>query len=175
MPSGNKPLPQPVLTKISNTMWHHSIRPQWVKPEFMYFQGNYCRQDQCRLFIISTYLKTSNIRRIKSPNLNVSRLVLQLSLPWIHWSQVLGQEWRCSWSSADRRCSNSAWVINNSIAYNSVSYIRGLTVTFCTWLHQVSCNMAWLSWQLGYQESNPSYLPPGEAFINMDELQSQHG
>ena len=24
----------------------------------------------------------------------------------IHWSQVLSREWRCSWSSADRRCSN---------------------------------------------------------------------
>ena len=24
----------------------------------------------------------------------------------IHWSQVLSWEWRCSWSNADRRCSN---------------------------------------------------------------------
>ena len=24
----------------------------------------------------------------------------------IHWSQVLSWEWRCSWSSANRRCSN---------------------------------------------------------------------
>ena len=29
----------------------------------------------------------------------------------IHWSQVLSQEWRCSWSSPDRRCSNYIWVI----------------------------------------------------------------
>ena len=29
-----------------------------------------------------------------------------------HWSQVLSQEWRCSWSSADRQCSNYIWVIN---------------------------------------------------------------
>ena len=35
----------------------------------------------------------------------------------IQWSQVLSQEWRCSWSSADRRCSNYIWVINNFIAY----------------------------------------------------------
>ena len=33
----------------------------------------------------------------------------------IHWSQVLSWEWRCSWSSADRRCSNYIWVINNLI------------------------------------------------------------
>ena len=35
----------------------------------------------------------------------------------IHWSQVLSWEWRCSWSSADRRCSNYIWVINNFIAH----------------------------------------------------------
>ena len=35
----------------------------------------------------------------------------------IYWSQVLSWEWRCSWSSADRRCSNYIWVINKFIAY----------------------------------------------------------
>ena len=34
-----------------------------------------------------------------------------------HWSQVLSRELRCSWSSADTRCSNYIWVINNFIAY----------------------------------------------------------
>ena len=48
----------------------------------------------------------------------------------IRWSQVLSWEWRCSWSSADRRCSNYIWVINNLIAYYSASYIRDLTVHF---------------------------------------------
>ena len=33
----------------------------------------------------------------------------------IQWTQVLRQEWRCSWSSADRRCSNYIWVIDNFI------------------------------------------------------------
>ena len=33
-----------------------------------------------------------------------------------HWSQVLSWEWRCGWSSADRRCSNYIWVINKFIA-----------------------------------------------------------
>ena len=46
----------------------------------------------------------------------------------IHWNQVLSWEWRCSWSSADRRCSNYIWVINDFIAYWGASYIRGLTV-----------------------------------------------
>ena len=34
----------------------------------------------------------------------------------IQWGQVLSREWRCSWSSADRRCSNYIWVIDNFIA-----------------------------------------------------------
>ena len=33
------------------------------------------------------------------------------------WSQGLSREWRCSWSSADRRCSNYIWVIHSLIAY----------------------------------------------------------
>ena len=46
----------------------------------------------------------------------------------IHWNQGLNREWRCSWSSADRRCSNYIWVINNYIPYKGASYIRDLTV-----------------------------------------------
>ena len=46
----------------------------------------------------------------------------------IHWSQVLSWEWRCSWSSTDRQCSNYIWVINNFIAYKGTTYIRGFTV-----------------------------------------------
>ena len=30
----------------------------------------------------------------------------------IHWNQVISREWRCSWSSADRRSSNYICVIN---------------------------------------------------------------
>ena len=30
-----------------------------------------------------------------------------------HCIQVFSWEWRCSWSSTDRRCSNYIWVINN--------------------------------------------------------------
>ena len=43
---------------------------------------------------------------------------------------MLSREWRCSWSSADRRCSNYIWVINNLIAQSSASYIRDLAVIF---------------------------------------------
>ena len=60
-----------------------------------------------------------------SKNLNVSRLVLLLSLP-----NVLkpGREWRCIWISAHRRCSNYMWVINNFIAYQDTTYSEGLKV-----------------------------------------------
>ena len=54
----------------------------------------------------------------------------------IHWSHVFSWEWRCSWSSADRRCSNYIWVINNFIAYWGASYIRDFTV---------GCNQSFLS------------------------------
>ena len=47
----------------------------------------------------------------------------------IHWSQVWSREWRCSWSSADRRCSNYIWVKSTILLpTKSASYIRGLTV-----------------------------------------------
>ena len=46
----------------------------------------------------------------------------------ICWSRVLSREWRCSWSSADRRCFNCIWVINNLIAYKGAPYFRDLTV-----------------------------------------------
>ena len=45
-----------------------------------------------------------------------------------HWSQLLSREWRCSWSSADRRCSNYIWVINNVIACKGATYIRDFMV-----------------------------------------------
>ena len=40
----------------------------------------------------------------------------------IHWRQVWSQEWRCSRSSADRRCSNYIWVIKN-LLHNNVPLI----------------------------------------------------
>ena len=47
----------------------------------------------------------------------------------VHWNQMLSREW-CSWSSADRRCSNYIWMINNLVAYLGVTYIRDLTIYF---------------------------------------------
>ena len=46
----------------------------------------------------------------------------------IHWSQILSRERRCSWSSADRRCSNYIWGISNFDADQGSAYIRCFTV-----------------------------------------------
>ena len=46
----------------------------------------------------------------------------------IQGSQVLSREQKCSLRSADRRCSNYIWVIDNFIAYLGAAYIRDLTV-----------------------------------------------
>ena len=46
----------------------------------------------------------------------------------IYWEQVVSQGWRCSWSSAGRRCSNYIWLSNNLNAYYGAFYIRGFAV-----------------------------------------------
>ena len=45
-----------------------------------------------------------------------------------HWSDALSREWRCSWSSADRRSSNCIWMMNKFMAYWGVAHIRGFVV-----------------------------------------------
>ena len=60
------------------------------------------------------YRQTSSIRHTKSQRLNVSHLVLQLSLPNPVKPSVENE--RCRWTSADRRCPNYISVVNNFIA-----------------------------------------------------------
>ena len=69
----------------------------------------------------------SNLYHKVHQHLKVSHLDLRCLCP-IHWNQVFSREWRCNWGSADRRCSNCIWVINNVIAYKGATYIRGLMV-----------------------------------------------
>ena len=45
----------------------------------------------------------------------------------IYWKQVLSREWRFSWNSADRRCSNYIWVINKFIIPSAQRSWRGYT------------------------------------------------
>ena len=55
------------------------------------------------------YRQTSNINHIKSENLNIFRIVLQLSFPNSLKTDV--KSGMKKWSSAYRRCSNDIWVI----------------------------------------------------------------
>ena len=70
----------------------------------------------CHVASYDIYRQISNMRHKKSQTLNVLVSPCSCLCP-VHYSQVLSRGWRCSWSSADRRCSNYIWVINNYIAY----------------------------------------------------------
>ena len=76
-----------------------------------------------------TYRKVSNISSTKSQTSMILVSPCSCLCP-IHWSQVFSREWRCSWSSTDRRCSSHIWVIHNLIAFSGPAYIRGLTVLY---------------------------------------------
>ena len=97
---------------------------------------------KCIAIMLLDYSQISNISCTKSQNLNVSCLTLQMSLCNL-LKQVLSREWKCSWSSVDRRCSNFIWVISKFIAYYAASYIRGLMV--CSKWTQV---LSWTKWNV---------------------------
>ena len=73
----------------------------------------------------NTYRQTSQISRTKSQNLNLSRLVLRLSLPN---PLKPGVKSRMKMELEDG--SNCIWVII-FIAYSGATYIRGLTIFYC--------------------------------------------
>ena len=79
---------------------------------------------------ILTNRQISDVRRTESP-----KMFLVSSCGCfcpIFWSHVLSWEWRCSWSSAERRGYKYIWVINILIVYKGASYIRYFTVVpFC--------------------------------------------
>ena len=92
-----------VTVHLQQQDWHVDIYRYRPDPEFQQLQNwHYCQ--------------ISNIRHTKSPNLNVSPLAFQLSLS-NPLRPCVQSEWRWSWRSADRQCSNHIRVINNVIAY----------------------------------------------------------
>ena len=79
------------------------------------------------------YRQTSNIRRNKSQNLNVSRHIFQLSLlNLLKSSHMLCREWRCNWSSIDRWCWNHQLLIYSPYKRQSinVSFVHILNKLF---------------------------------------------
>ena len=99
-------------------------------------------------------------------------LVLCSCLCPIHWSQVLSQEWRCSWSSADRRCSNYIWVINNVIAYEGATYIRCLTVCIPSHEHAMTCQF-W-TWPGPKLQQRLDLEPLLTHYIYIDMMRARH-
>ena len=51
-----------------------------------------------------------------APNPQIWMCLACSCLCTVHSNQMLSWEWKCSWSSTDRRCSNYIWVVNNLIA-----------------------------------------------------------
>ena len=76
------------------------------------------------------YRKISNIRHT-NPETKMFLFLICSCLCVIH----LSRERRCSWSSAERRCSNYIWVMNNFITHWGASYIRDLMVIKCSRLN----------------------------------------
>ena len=68
----------------------------------------------------------------------------------VHWRQVLSWEWRCSWSSADRRCSNYIWVILLLTEVYLILEVGQYSVInfFWVWIKDVTCQplLGLLSW-----------------------------
>ena len=88
---------------VSASMWQH-IEDESAWPSF-------CGQFQMAHLPSNLWYKCT-----KSQNLIF--LISSCScLCLIHWTQVLSQEWRCSWSTTNRQFSNYIWVTNNFIAY----------------------------------------------------------
>ena len=79
--------------------------------------GHQRHVDHHQQSLFQAIFQVSNIRRTKSQHLNRCSYCLAATFAESPWSQMLSRERRCSWSSADRRCSNYIWLIDNFIAY----------------------------------------------------------
>ena len=111
LPEGNKPLPKPMLTG-----YLVSIRL------FVFTSGKFYRlckdiNQLCKSIQLPKTTMKSLLLEVPNPKTEMFLIASCSCYCPIHWSQVLSREWRCSWSSADRRCSNHIWVITNLIAY----------------------------------------------------------
>ena len=108
------------ITYWSNRLWTHKRCPLtllfwwaiWFAIPIVY-QWESCVAS----FMSQNYCKVSNIRRNQIPQLKCfsSRFVVVFAQSIE--ARFLRRKWRCSWSSADRRCSNYIWVIDRFIAH----------------------------------------------------------
>ena len=110
--------------KLTISLWHI---PQLSRKNHVWPHMRTNIFNSISSFCYLEYRQISIISRTKSLNLNVPVSSCSFLCP-TNWSQVFSREWRCSWSSADRRCSNYIWVINNYVVCKGASHIRDLTV-----------------------------------------------
>ena len=94
-------------------IWWH-VRCYWVEVWLASFNNS------CRSIGLLTWHSAAAIMLLLISH-QISKLKMFLvsscsSLCTIYWNQVLSREWRCSWSSVDRRCSNNIWAIDNFVA-----------------------------------------------------------
>ena len=93
---------------------------------------------------IMTHRQTSNISCTKSQNVTPSHLVLLLSLHSLLTPGVKLSS--CSWSSADKWCSNYIWVINNFLLLRCILYQRFESNSVWKWVTSVQVTtMAYVS------------------------------
>ena len=88
----------------------------------------------------------------------------------IHWRRALSWEWRFSWSSANRRCSNYIWVFNNFIAYFGAPYIRDLKV--CHFLPHQTGDSASMHTLWSDPEIAGKQMPWGNFFVECQCIQT---
>ena len=115
---------QEFVAKIVQNLLRNSSR---IRSRRCVVPHPWCLSSKKVMIYLRKHNKTriSNTRGNKLQNLKFWMfLVSSCSCLWpIRWNQVLSREWRCSWSSAGRRCSNYIWVINNFIATKVRGYI----------------------------------------------------
>ena len=92
----------------------------WAKPCLITHPQENTQQNIDRVYTVKSPIQDAS----KPPNLMFVVSSCSCRCP----IQVLRREWRYSCSSADRRCSNFIWMINNFIAYQGATSVRDLTV-----------------------------------------------
>ena len=122
------------MVKAKNTGWIFAVKCVQVTVKLhpaRHFETILCIDGYANMTSTTMWIWWKNYHQISNTRHTRTQNFLSCSCPCpIHWSQVLSREWRCSWSSADRGCSNYIWVINSAIAYQGMTHINGLTVLF---------------------------------------------
>ena len=97
------------------------VRCQHLNPKFviLHWPTQTCRSDTAWSICKFPCPRTTKCSIYDAPNRQTQMFLVSSCSCFcpIQWSQVLNRGWRCSRSSADRRCSNYIWVIDNFIAY----------------------------------------------------------